>query len=122
MQTAPVVRNANKEAIKHYFEAGGAAEYAIDAAIALCEDSNLSQMVPQTNSSPADGALPPCSNDGQWQLLRQQIFSNSSFWPNGPYPMEDELEGGAEDGGNMDDGWVYYDTSNWKPPNGTVQP
>lgn len=120
MQTAPVVRHANKDAIKFYFDAGGAAEYAIDAVLALCEDSNLSQMVPHPESSQS-ATLPVCSNDGQWQLLRQQIFSNSSFWPNGPYPMEDEFEGGVEDGDTMDDGWVHYDTSNWKPPSSKVQ-
>lgn len=48
---------------------------------------------------------------GQWQLLRQQLFSNSEFWPCGPYPYDDEQEEGADAG----DGWVHYDTSNWKP-------
>lgn len=47
----------------------------------------------------------------QWEIIRQQLFCNSDFWPCGPYPLDDEDE--ADDG----EGWVYYDTSNWKPPN-----
>jgi hypothetical protein len=63
-------------------------------------------------------ALPSCSNDDQFQLLRQQLFCNSDFWPCGPYGFDDEEgEGGWGGGGaGADDGWVHYDTSNWKPP------
>lgn len=59
--------------------------------------------------------LPSSSCAGKWDIVRQQIFCNSDFWPCGPYPMDGEEEDGApyaDDG----DGWVHYDTSNWKPP------
>jgi hypothetical protein len=56
----------------------------------------------------------------QFQLLRQQLFANSDFWPCGPYGFDDEEEGaqgaGAQGGAAASDGWTYYDTSNWKPP------
>jgi hypothetical protein len=63
-------------------------------------------------------AAPPPPPADQFQLLRQQLFCNSDFWPCGPYGFDDEEgEGGWGGGGaGADDGWVHYDTSNWKPP------
>lgn len=45
-------------------------------------------------------------NTDGWDFVREVLFAESSFWPCGPYPMEED---------NADDGWTYYDTSNWKP-------
>ena len=42
--------------------------------------------------------------------LRARLFENSDFWPQGPYGFEEE-EFGAEA-----DEYVYYDNSNWQPP------
>jgi hypothetical protein len=51
----------------------------------------------------------------QYQVLRQHLFANSDFLPCGPYGFDDvEQDWGQE--GAADDGWVHYDTSNWKPP------
>jgi len=46
---------------------------------------------------------------GHWEYVRQMLLSEASVWPCGPYPMLDEDEDGNGDG------WVHYDTSNWKP-------
>ena len=65
-----------------------------------------------------------CRPADQFQLLRQQLFANSDFWPSGPYCFDDEEEqqpaGGGQQGSGVpgDDGWVHYDTSNWQPPAG----
>lgn len=48
----------------------------------------------------------------QFQLLRQQLFCNSDFWPCGPYAADEYDEGGygGQSGVEGDDGWVHYDT------------
>lgn len=58
---------------------------------------------------------PPPPAADQFQLLRQQLFANSDFWPCGPYSFDDE-EWAQQGGEGGDDGWVHYDTSNWRPP------
>lgn len=88
-----------------YFSNRGTAEYPLDAVLGQCEEAS--------STIRDDQDLPTCSNDATWEILRQQLFCNSDFWPCGPYPLDDE---GYDDTG--DDGWVYYDTSNWKPPGG----
>lgn len=104
-QCAPILPGVDKEASKIYLSANGVAEYALDAVLAQCESSG--------GEASAAGPGPECALDGKWELLRQHLFSNSEFWPCGPYPMDDEGGDVGEDGG---DGWVYYDNSNWKPP------
>jgi hypothetical protein len=96
-----------------YLQHEGKAEYALDAVLAQCEASGEGEGGGGATAAAALEAAPPCASDGAWELVRQQVFSNSEFWPCGPYPLDDEAEaGGADDG----DGWVHYDTSNWKPP------
>lgn len=106
-QCASIVPGADKEATRKYFELGGLPEYALDAVLAQCETGTGESEVPEASG-------PVCGNDGNWELLRQHLFSNSGFWPCGPYPMDDE---GGDDSG---DGWTYYDTSNWVAPNKTT--
>lgn len=105
-QCAGLLPGVDKDATKFFLGNGGAAEFALDAVLAACEAAG-----------PGGGAGPACANDGKWELLRQQIFINSEFWPCGPY---DDDEGEHWDGGGVDgadgDGWVHYDTSNWVPP------
>ena len=93
-------------ATSFYLQHEGKAEYALDAVLAQCEAAEGDDGVL--------AAMPQCASDAHWQLLRQQLFSNSEFWPCGPYPMDDEAEGAAAVGDG--DGWVHYDTSNWTPP------
>ena len=102
-QCAPILPGIDKEASKFYLSNRGVAEYALDAVLAQCETT--------AGEGSVVGPGPECALDGKWELLRQHLFSNSEFWPCGPYPMDDE--GGA---GEDNDGWVYYDNSNWKPP------
>lgn len=110
--SAPAVRGADKVALEFYLSHAGLGEYAVDAVLAQCENSPLGA---STANGDGDSTFPPaCANDGTWAILRQQIFSNSSFWPCGPYPMNDD--GGFAEGEVADDGWVHYDTSNWRPP------
>lgn len=101
-----------RSATSFYLQNEGKAEYALDAVLAQCEASEAEGGAP--------AALPQCASDAQWQLLRQQLFSNSEFWPCGPYPMDDEAEDDGGGGADNGDGWVHYDTSNWKPPGGTA--
>lgn len=73
---------------------GGLAEYALDALISICEDKPVEE----------SSGHPSCANDSKWEIVRQTLFVNSTFWPCGPYLMLDEGDDGD------DDGWVYYDT------------
>ena len=109
-QCASFVPGADAAATKFYFAQGGVAEYALDAVLAQCESGGSEE---SESTAAAAAAAPTCGNDGNWELLRQHLFSNSEFWPCGPYPMDDE---GGDDG----DGWVYYDNSNWVAPNKTT--
>ncbi|KAI7843535.1 hypothetical protein COHA_002777 [Chlorella ohadii] len=111
-------------ASKYYLSRGGTAEYALDALLARVEEEHEGlgdgSFVQDEANAKALQALPLCRNDDQFQLLRQQLFCNSDFWPCGPYGFDEEEEGGwtGESGAADDDGWVHYDTSNWqvKPP------
>ena len=118
-QCASILPGVDKEATKFFLNHGGVAEYALDAVLSQCESPGSSTNdddddVGDGTASSSSG--PVCVNDANWELLRQHLFSNSEFWPCGPYPMDDE---GGEDG-DGGDGWTYYDTSNWKPPSGAT--
>ena len=93
---------------------GGAAEYPLDAVLGQCEEAAAGGQ----ELTPAAAALPECATDGRWDVVRQQLFCTSEFWPSGPYAMDGDDGYGEDAGGGVDggDGWVHYDTSNWKPP------
>ncbi|PSC68664.1 ankyrin repeat family [Micractinium conductrix] len=117
-QMMSIVPGLDKGASKAFLERGGCAEYALDAVLARIEEEMEGQgdgsFAADEEHAKALAALPQCRNDEEFQLLRQQLFSNSDFWPCGPYPFDEEEHEGA--GVVGDDGWVHYDTSNWKPP------
>lgn len=123
-QMMNIVPGLDKNASKTFLEKGGAAEYALDAVLARVEEEHEGKgdgsFVQDEANAKALAALPTCRNDNQFQLLRQQLFCNSDFWPCGPYTFDDEQEEGGQDnvgGAGADaDGWVHYDTSKWKPP------
>ncbi|WPT13300.1 hypothetical protein PSENEW3_00001142 [Picochlorum sp. SENEW3] len=94
------VPNTNKEASALFASKGGLSEYCLDAVLDACGNFQ--------NVAGLD-SLPECANDYQWDYLREVLFANSEIWPCGPYSMFDAS--GEQD----DDGWVHYDTSNWKP-------
>ncbi|PRW32670.1 ankyrin repeat family [Chlorella sorokiniana] len=122
-QMLTIVPGLDKASSKYYLSRGGTAEYALDALLARVEEEHEGlgdgSFVQDEANSKALQALPLCRNDDQFQLLRQQLFCNSDFWPCGPYGFDEDEEAGGwtgESGAADDDGWVHYDTSNWKPP------
>lgn len=121
-QMISIVPGLDKSASKFYLEKQGMPEYALDAVMARVEEEHEGQgdgsFVQDEANAKALEALPACRNDDQFQLLRQQLFANSDFWPCGPYGFDDDEQAGlgGEQGTAADDGWVYYDNSNWKPP------
>lgn len=123
-QMLGIVPGLNKSASRFYLEKNGFPEYALDAVLARVEEEHEvggdGSFVQDEANAAALETMPVCRNDDQFQLLRQQLFANSDFWPCGPYGFDDEEEAaqgaGAQGGGAASDGWTYYDTSNWKPP------
>jgi len=101
------VPGTDLEASTYFQSQGGLPEYVLDAILETASAMECSQntSVTDTHSSPA------CANDHQWDYLREVLFASSSVWPCGPYSM---LHGGADE--DEDEGWVFYDTSQWKPP------
>ncbi|KAL4432208.1 hypothetical protein ABPG77_005970 [Micractinium sp. CCAP 211/92] len=118
-QMMGIVPGLDKSATKAFTDKGGVPEYALDAVLARMEEEHEAagdgSFIQDEANAKALEALPQCRNDDQFQLLRQQLFANSDFWPCGPYSFDDE-DWGQEGGEGEDDGWVHYDTSNWKPP------
>lgn len=98
--TRVVILNSGCRASALFASKGGLSEYCLDAVLDACGNFQ--------NVAGLD-SLPECANDYQWDYLREVLFANSEIWPCGPYSMFDAS--GEQD----DDGWVHYDTSNWKP-------
>jgi len=96
------VPGTDKGASVYFASKGGLPEYVLDAILDASREGNMSQSELEK--------LPECANDDQWDYLKEILLSGSSVWPCGPYSIL------GEDDNPDDEGWVFYDTSNWKPP------
>lgn len=125
-QCASIVPGIDKEDSKYYFQTcGGYAEFCLDALLSRCTEEQESAgdglFLSDEDSKAAYRALPACINDDNFDELRLELFQQSEFWPSGPYDM-DGGGGGGGGAGAADDGWVHYDTSNWRPPENAADP